>query len=153
MSNKQRIAGLFLFAFSVITLMGCSSYPMVVTSQYVDKPVIIGPYWKVGAKIEDYLNLKKQKSDREFETEVERVLSVSSSSNGYTTTTTRSAESIHTDNISKEILMQNPTDEELIMVKECYVGSYLYYAAGGMILKTFGGVDGVIIPKPDKTGK
>lgn len=149
MVNKQRMFLSFLIAFSVLLLGGCS-YPQLITSQYVDKPVIMGPYWKVGGKLEDYQNLKKQKGFREFETEVERMIAASSSQQGNYQRTETSKISIHSDNISKDILMQNPTDDELILVKQGYVGSYFLYMLTGMVLTTFGGVEGIIVPKPAK---
>jgi hypothetical protein len=140
----------FLIAFSVLFTGGCLSYPNVITSQYVDKPVIMGPYWKIGGKLENYQNLKKQKGFKEFETEVERMISSSTQQHGNYQTTNTQKLSIHTDNISKDILMQNPTDDELILVRECYIGAYFMALPGGAVQTTFGGVDGIIVPKPEK---
>ena len=150
---KQRILFSFLVAFSLIFLSGCLSYPQLITSQYVDKPVIMGPYWKVGGKLEDYENLKKQKGFREFETEVQRMIAVSQSQHGNYQQTNTSKVSIHSDSISKDILMQNPTDDELILVRYCFIGAYFMAAPGGAINTTWGGVEGIIVPKPGKGQK
>jgi len=140
----------FLMAFSVLFLSGCISYPQLITSQYVDKPVVVGPYWKVGSKIEDYVNVKNQKGFREFETEVERTVTTTSQQQGNYQVSRTDRLAIHSDNISKDILMQNPTDDELILIKRCYLGAYFMGAPGGTTTTTFGGVEGMIIPKPGK---
>lgn len=148
--DKKRMFS-FLMAFSVLFLNGCISYPQLITSQYVDKPVVIGPYWKVGTKIENYTDVKKQKGFREFETEVERVTTSTTTMQGNVYIPTTNSSAVHYDNISKDILMQNPAGDELILIKRCYLGTISVEGFGGNVkMRTFGGVEGLIIPKPGK---
>ncbi|HOP63526.1 MAG TPA: hypothetical protein PK906_09165 [Spirochaetota bacterium] len=150
MNRWRKMLTVIITASSALFICSCSSYPQLITSQYVDKPVIIGPYWKIGSKLDNYSSIKEQYGVKVFETEVERVLTVTTQQQGNYQTTNTYSSGIHSDNISRDILMQNPTDEELILIKQCYIGAYLMYAPGGAIQKTFGGVEGMIITKPSK---
>ena len=143
---KKTITLIFV-GWVVFLFSGCT-HPQIITAQYVDKPVIVGPYWKVGGKLENYEELKKNKELRKFNSEVERTIPTSTQQQGNYQTTRADHYSVHADNISKDILMQNPADNEIILIKRCFLGSYLMLAPGGSISTSFGGVEGVIAPKP-----
>ncbi|HOQ10826.1 MAG TPA: hypothetical protein PK104_00485 [Spirochaetota bacterium] len=144
---KKNVISVMILSGLIFLFSGCT-HPQIITAQYVDKPVIVGPYWKVGGKLENYEELKKNKELRKFNSEVERTITTSTQQNGSYQTTNTQYYSVHADNISKDILMQNPSDNELILIKRCFLGSYLMLAPGGSIITSFGGVEGVIAPKP-----
>lgn len=126
---------------------------MLVTAQYTDKPVMIGPYWKIEGKIKNYQSLKNQKKFQECRTKVENTESafccllpmLLGINQPLFTESTR----LHADIISKDILMQNPDNDELILVKEGYVGSYFSIIPfpDGFIKTTWGGINIIIVPK------
>ncbi|HOK02030.1 MAG TPA: hypothetical protein PKX79_08030 [Spirochaetota bacterium] len=156
---KKNTITIIIIGFLVFLFSGCISSTQLITAQYVNKPVIVGPYWKVGGKLENYEELKKNKELRKFESEVLRVIKIDITTPPYWDPSNIIIEgdlaripayqdSIHADRISKDILMQNPSDNELILIKECFLASYLIISYTGSGGQSSGGVEGVIAPKP-----
>jgi hypothetical protein len=113
------ILGSFAFIFS-----GCgTTVHTLVTAQYADRPVIIGSYWKKGEKID-----RSENTGAPFESAIGNKIAVTSSQSGGVTTTyvtnLSSGKDAHGDKLGRDILMQNPGKNSIIIIDEIQIYSY-----------------------------
>jgi hypothetical protein len=150
MQNKLKIS-FFLMAVALL-LAGCTPHVRtIISAQYADRPVILGPCWKKGGKLDI---VSKSAAGKNFESETENKKYVHSRYMGtivqrYTKYDT--GRTANLDNLSRDILMQNPEKNDIILVDEILIESSVYTTClNGERYTSTGKVKGKIIAKPKR---
>jgi hypothetical protein len=148
MQNKFK----FLFLTAAVLLAGCAPHVRtIISAQYADRPVVLGPCWKKEGKLD---TVSKSAAGKDFESETKNKKYVHSRYMG--TIIQRYAKydtgkETQLDNLSRDILMQNPEKNDIILVDEIRISSSVYSTFfNGERYTSAGKVKGKIIPKPKR---